>query len=695
MISDSVVAAQEQTYDCRSHSRHRLTMTDEDSLFLCCEGITLQGALLPGYTRHRVKSAMYPAIIDKERLRQLSGANIPDEEALNTRGILIKGLSHQDVCALDLFEGEEYTRIWLPVKLTSQSFSIANLLNQTAGHGHEAIGNHAQSASSHDMTSHEVDDTGDNKDEELLEGWTYVWCGSLEKIEPKIWTLEELVKAKECEWKHLPDDWFEVLNRPEDGQLPFSRKHSEIEDGDELKVQGKHKEGYETFGKKMLKYWSFKEGYINLNHGSYGSPPLSVIADMHTLSQQVEQNPDLFMRRSYFSILDETRNAVAKMVSVSQEEVVLVPNTTHGIFNVLDNMIWEEGDILVIFSTTYGAIGQMCKYFADSSPVKLHIISLDFPLTHSEVLRQTEEVLASYNLATKPISTEQCNPIGKTPKTRIRMVLVDVLASNPGVMYPWEEIIPLCKKYNILSLVDGAHAIGQIPLNLEKAGCDFFVSNCHKWLMSHRGGAFFYVPVRNQHMIRTTIPTSIGYESSNYPTPPPGRPWQWAHQYIWTGTQDWMPLFSILPAMKFREKIGGEKRIMQYCHTLAVEGGKRVANKWQTDIMDTPSNELTVAMSNVALPHIPTPKDLGDQAKQLHYLEESMFRANCFAACYVHAGRWWVRFSAQIWNELSDFEYVADIIEKSCLEIKNGDYVEQEDNEEIEKNAGNMPTHDE
>lgn len=42
-------------------------------------------------------------------------------------------------------------------------------------------------------------------------------------------------------------------------------------------------------------------------------------------------------------------------------------------------------------------------------------------------------------------------------------------------------------------------------------------------------------------------------------------------QYEWTGTQDWTPYFSITPAIAFRESIGGEDRIMRYCHTLAVQ----------------------------------------------------------------------------------------------------------------------------
>lgn len=144
-------------------------------------------------------------------------------------------------------------------------------------------------------------------------------------------------------------------------------------------------------------------------------------------------------------------------------------------------------------------------------------------------------------------------------------------------------------------------------------------------------------------------------------------------QYEWTGTQNWTPLFSVLPAIEFRKSIGGEQRIMDYCQSLAIEcvpiassanlcwyddrGGKRLKKKWGplTCIMDTKPASLTVAMVNLSLPHVPAPNDAADQAKQLRYFEEGMYEANCFAACYVHGGKWWLRLSAQVWNDVSIF----------------------------------------
>lgn len=62
------------------------------------------------------------------------------------------------------------------------------------------------------------------------------------------------------------------------------------------------------------------------------------------------------------------------------------------------------------------------------------------------------------------------------------------------------------------------------------SGCWQRIKNCHKWLMAHRGAALLYVPTHNQYLMRTSIPTSAGYESSKYPTPGGVRCWDWASQ---------------------------------------------------------------------------------------------------------------------------------------------------------------------
>ena len=75
----------------------------------------------------------------------------------------------------------------------------------------------------------------------------------------------------------------------------------------------------------------------------------------------------------------------------------------------------------------------------------------------------------------------------------------------------------------------------------------------------------------NQHLVKSSFPVSAGYESSRYPTPGTDRKWNFEIQYEWNGTCDWSSFMSVADAIQWRKDIGGEERIKDYCHSLAVQ----------------------------------------------------------------------------------------------------------------------------
>lgn len=273
----------------------------------------------------------------------------------------MKGLSYADVHAVDMFEGEEYSRLRLPIQILSEPANIqelpTELVKPTAREGPT-------------FESSFVEDEPADAEKNMVEGWVYLWAESLERLVPQIWQFEAFMRAKESEWNNIPEDWFTDLRS--DGELQTHaveneglQDEEETEDGDESKLKGRVVEGFENFGKEMLKHWAFRPGCklhlirpkrglgliksdVNLNHGSYGSPPRQVLSYMRDLSEEIESCPDLFLRRTYLPLLNETRQKVADIIGAEQSEVVLVPNTTHGVFNVLENIKWDEGDVIVL-----------------------------------------------------------------------------------------------------------------------------------------------------------------------------------------------------------------------------------------------------------------------------------------------------------------------------------------------------------
>ncbi|KZT06166.1 PLP-dependent transferase [Laetiporus sulphureus 93-53] len=439
------------------------------------------------------------------------------------------------------------------------------------------------------------------------------------------------------------------------------------------------------FGHAIKPYWAFDKDYVNLNHGSYGSAPLPVLFKCQELTVLAERNPDKFHRFTYMPLLEEARFHVADIVGANVDEIVLVPNATHGINTVLRNLEWREGDVILGAATSYGAVSRTIRYLADRSeqprPLAL-AIEYTFPMTHAEILdkfrARIKEIKNTYpNVEFTDYPSDSPMYADGAEKKNKFVAVIDSITSNPGVLMPWKEMVRVCKEEGVWSVIDGAHSIGQeMNLNLStEAKPDFFISNCHKWFYTKRGCALFYVPKRNQHLIKSSIPTSHEYVSPNDPNSPAPADTHFVKQHEWTGTTDEVPFLSVTAAVEFRKWLGGEAAINTYCHQLALDGGKRLAEVLGTKVLDE-TGQLTLSMTNVLLP-LPVEETMGEvYSKEVLYKiygilrEKQLYEWNTYAAHYFHAGGWWCRCSAQVWNEISDFEYLGKAFNAICKDIK-------------------------
>jgi len=317
------------------------------------------------------------------------------------------------------------------------------------------------------------------------------------------------------------------------------------------------------------------------------------------------------------------------------------------------NFIFNEGDIIVGATTTYAALRQTLKYLADIPPhPTVSTFNLQFPTTRAKIVQDFEEHI------------KQLTTISDVTGKRKIIAIIDTIVSNPGVSLPWKELVAICQKAGVISLVDGAHSIGQeLDINVSEVQPDFFVSTTHKWLSSKRGSAVLYVPKRNHHLIKSPIPTPDTYiplHDTNYPQ-------DFATLFEWTGTIDYVPQLSINAAIDFREWLGGEYKINEYTHALAIAGGKYLAELLGTSVMD-PDGELTLNMVNVELP-IPGEVESTAVVRQI-FIDVLLLQYQTAAATFKHNGKWWVRCSVQIWNEISDFDILANGLKEASAKIK-------------------------
>jgi len=348
-------------------------------------------------------------------------------------------------------------------------------------------------------------------------------------------------------------------------------------------------------------------------------------------------------------------------LNADPDEVVLVTNATTSVYSIIQSIIWEKGDKILYYSTIYGACEKILFQLADSRGVELVKVDLIYPIEHEQLIEKTLDTIS------------KCNSYGRP----IKLALFDAITSNPGVIVPWERLVKVFREHNILSLVDAAHAIGQIPIDIRSADPDFFVSNVHKWAFGHRGCCVLYVPKRNHHLAHS-VPVSHAYVSTD-----PSRagssvlhfysPNDFVNEWSWTGTMEFGSFLSIGVALDFREWLGGEKKINEYCHNLAREGGKILAKILGTEVIEAKDSQLTASMVNVWLPfETPVPKSDTPQglakvsSSQISQFNSLFFKHNMFVAVYKHNNKWAVRASAQVYNELVDFEKAGNVLKKIC-----------------------------
>lgn len=310
--------------------------------------------------------------------------------------------------------------------------------------------------------------------------------------------------------------------------------HQPIPEGYPLELEGQDVPGYERFGKPVRRWFlhsgndmeggsdrrflSFNNGKqtatatpppghsIPTDHpflarpGSLGTCPKPVLESYLSLSKKAEECPDAFERRYIKEAMPKLRARVAKMVNVPSRELVMIRNTTAGTNAVIRGYPWEKDDYVIHLSTLYGAVSNTIQYVSDSNGLaspKRVVVDVTYPISHEELVKKFTETL------------EKSKSEGK----RIKMASLEVITSRPGVRVPWEQLVKVCRDHGVLSLVDGAHSFGHVPLDLGSVQPDFFVSTVHKWAYTHRGAAFLHVPVRNQYLVPSN-PTSWGYRSA-------------------------------------------------------------------------------------------------------------------------------------------------------------------------------------
>ncbi|GAA5877343.1 hypothetical protein JCM8547_003839 [Rhodosporidiobolus lusitaniae] len=599
------------------------------------EHLTTRDAVLLDHARLHVEGEDYPAVVSAEEGEQVLKRPLEDDEG-KVRGVLVESLTDEDVRLLDEFEGDEYTR--LPCSVIPLSTSTPRA---------------------------------------PLSATVYRWTAPISRLSPSVWTFEAFMRDSAHRWVGVganDNPGFAEVDRrramggvitPRGVKEEAEKVEQELREGRLDKELAKNVDDVQ-FGKKFReKYWRFKEGWVNINHGSYGAAPVPVVHRFLSLRKRIDEASDIFMKVEYEEELIELRSRLAHFIGCDTDDVVMVQNTTMGVNVVLRNLTthWQKGDRLLYISTSiYNACAASLQYIIDTHPhleLSLLPVSIAYPISHDDLVSAVRAAI------------EQAENDGTGRK--VRLALVDAVSSLPGVVVPWEKLVELFREKEVFSLVDAAHQIGQLPVSLHVSRPDAWASNCHKWLMAHRAVAVLYVDKRWQYLMHS-IPTGYAYSLR---TPENGSSWH--KEFVWSATIDWSPVLSTSAALNFRRDVcGGEEKIYEYCHRCAVEGGELVAQILGTSVMRNKEGdgELIGTMVNIKLP-LPPPSSFAPEQHALllqkwwarHLTAQHNFNVPIFS----HGDRYYTRLSAQVYLDLDDFRYVGNALKEVCEKVKSGE----------------------
>jgi isopenicillin-N epimerase len=383
------------------------------------------------------------------------------------------------------------------------------------------------------------------------------------------------------------------------------------------------------------RHWLIDRNVRFLNHASFGACPRPVLEFQAFLRSQLENEPLRFFGREWEPLLDNSRNKLASFVGAESQDLVFVPNATTGVNAVLRSLSFSSDDELLTTSHEYNACKNALDFVANRVNAKVVVADVPFPIESSEQI-----IKAVMNKV--------------SPKTRL--ALLDHIPSQTGIIFPIQQLVQELQAYGVDVLVDGAHAPGMLPLNLNEIGASYYTGNCHKWLCAPKGAAFLYVKRDKQQQIR---PLTISHGANSKLT----HKSRYQLEFDWMGTDDPTAYMSVGEAIQFMGLLlaGGWDELMQRNHNLVVEARQIICK--MLDITPPCPEEMIGSMATLQAPKVLEKYDY----MSLHDELFDNYGIEVQVVPWHGESKLLVRISAQIYNALEEYECLAKAIKEVVI----------------------------
>ena len=289
--------------------------------------------------------------------------------------------------------------------------------------------------------------------------------------------------------------------------------------------------------------------------------------------EEIERNPARFMIRELADVeadgsrarMREAIAQVAPFVGAAPEQLVFVDNITEGANAVLRSFPFRSGDEIAVTTLGYGGVTRTASFVARSTGATLRTIEMPRP-------------------GAAPHEFVEAIERGLTAATR--MLVVDHITADTALVLPIADIAAAAHARGVLVLADGAHVPGNVALDIDSLGVDWYTANLHKWAWAPRScGILWTSPAQQEHLRPTVI--SWGLDNGM------------AAEFDLPGTRDPSPWLTAPFAIELLREFGLDA-VFAHNHDLACSAAQQVSDAWGTPFATPP--EMLGAMVSVVLP---------------------------------------------------------------------------------------------
>lgn len=380
--------------------------------------------------------------------------------------------------------------------------------------------------------------------------------------------------------------------------------------------------------KEIKEQFLLKKEITYLNFGAYGACPRPIFDAYQNFQRELEEEPTLFINELGPEYLKKSRIALGKYLNCSADDVVYVTSPSYAVNLIAKSLQIKAGDEVLTTNLEYGPCDKTWKYYCEQKGATYKRIQVQFPI------ETKEDFIAQFVK-------------GITDKTKL--IFISHITSSTGLRLPVEEICAIANERGILIYVDGAHAPGQLPIDLSTLGADIYTGACHKWMLTPKGSSFLYVRKSLQNLFDPLI-ISWGFKS-----PKPSHS-LFLDNHQFQGTRDYSAFLTIPAAIDFMEQFSW-KEVSAACKRLTQINAQKFCDLMGTKAISPINDDFIGQLFCIPI-----------SARSAETLHDSLYQKYRIQIPVLnHEGNFYLRYSIQGFNSQQDLDQLYSAMEDLML----------------------------